>query len=66
MRTSFARSAPRGLIMMTYLLTGVALWMVASVALGLFFGRAMQGYGVKRQPVRVPLADGQSPFEWAA
>jgi hypothetical protein len=42
--------------------------MVASVALGLLFGRAMHGYGVKPQPVPVPLAETeeQSPFEWAA
>jgi len=54
--------------MMMHLLNGVALWMVASVALGMFFGRAMHGYGVGRQPVRVPLAGskGQSPFDWAA
>ena len=32
--------------MMMNLLTGVALWMVAAVALGLLFGRAMHGYGV--------------------
>jgi uncharacterized membrane protein YecN with MAPEG domain len=54
--------------MMMNLLTGVALWMVAAVALGLLFGGAMHGYGVARQPVPVPLAEaeGQSAFQWAA
>ena len=54
--------------MMMHLLTGVALWMVASVGLGLLFGRAMHGYGVRRQLVPVPLAEvpEQAPFEWAA
>jgi uncharacterized membrane protein YecN with MAPEG domain len=54
--------------MMMHLLNGVALWMVAAVALGMFFGRAMHGYGVRRQPVPLRLAEakGHSPFDWAA
>jgi hypothetical protein len=54
--------------MMMHLLTGVSLWTFASVALGLLLGQAMHGYGVKRQPVPVPLAEAeeQSAFEWAA
>ena len=54
--------------MMMQFLTGVALWTVASVVLGLVLGRAMRGYGVTPQPVPVPLveAEEQSPLEWAA
>jgi hypothetical protein len=68
MRTSFASSAPGGLIMMMHLLTGVALWMVASVVLGLLVGRATHSYRFRRQTVRVPLAEAadRSPFERAA
>jgi len=32
--------------MMMDLLTGLAVWMAAAVALGLLIGRAMHGYGV--------------------
>jgi hypothetical protein len=54
--------------MMMQILTGVALWTVASVALGLVFGRVMRGYGVTPRPVPVPLVETeeQSPLEWAA
>ena len=50
------------------LLTGLAVWMVAAMVLGLMFGRAMQGYTVKYAPVPVPLrrATGPSAYDQAA
>jgi hypothetical protein len=50
------------------LLTGLAVWMVAAMVLGLMFGRAMQGYTVKYEPVPVPVrtAAGPSTYNQAA
>jgi uncharacterized membrane protein YecN with MAPEG domain len=45
--------------MMMHLVTGLAVWMVAAVALGLLLGRAMHGYSVTYQPVPVPVADAE-------
>ena len=43
--------------MMMNFLTGLAIWMAVSVALGLVFGRVMHGYAVNQLPVPVPLAE---------
>jgi hypothetical protein len=43
------------------LLTGLAVWMVAAMILGLMFGRAMQGYAVKYEPVPVPVRTAARP-----
>ena len=54
--------------MMMHLLTGLAVWMAASVALGLMFGRAMHGYAVSLVPARAPLRETEEkpPYERAA
>ena len=43
--------------MVMYLLTGLAVWMVAAAALGFLLGRAMHGYTVAYRPVPVPVND---------
>jgi hypothetical protein len=43
--------------MVMHLLTGLAVWMVAAVALGLLIGRAMHGYAVAYRFALVPLAE---------
>jgi len=43
--------------MVMNLLTGLAVWMVAAVALGLLIGRAMHGYTVTYRPAPAPLVD---------
>jgi uncharacterized membrane protein YecN with MAPEG domain len=43
--------------MVMHLVTGLAVWMVAAVGLGLLLGRAMHGYTITYQPVPVPVAD---------
>lgn len=43
--------------MMMNVLAGLAVWMIASLGLGLLIGLAMHGYSVNELPVRPPLAD---------
>jgi hypothetical protein len=57
--TNFACPLTEGTNMM--LLTGLAVWMVAAMILGLMFGRAMQGYAVKYEPVPVPVRTAARP-----
>ena len=45
--------------MVMHLVTGLTVWMVAAVALGLLLGRAMHGYSVTYRPVPVPVADAE-------
>ena len=54
--------------MMMNVLSGLALWTVASVGLGLMFGLAMHGYAVGEMPARAPLADSGTtpPYRQAA
>ena len=54
--------------MVMHLLTGLAVWMVAAVALGLLLGRAMHGYTIVYRPAPTPVVDAEvSPlYERAA
>jgi hypothetical protein len=45
--------------MVMHLVTGLTVWMVAAVALGLLLGQAMHGYSVTYRPVPVPVADAE-------
>jgi hypothetical protein len=45
--------------MVMHLMTGLAVWMVAAIALGLLLGRAMHGYAVTYQPAPVPIEDAE-------
>ncbi len=45
--------------MLTHLLTGLAVWTMASVGLGLVVGRVMHGYAVAEPPARPPLLDAE-------
>ena len=47
--------------MIMNVLSGLAVWMVASLGLGLLIGLAMHGYGVTELPERRPLAGADSP-----
>jgi len=43
------------------LLTGLGIWMVLAVGLGLLLGCAMRGYAVAEVPPPAPLADAPEP-----
>jgi hypothetical protein len=47
--------------MMMNVLTGLAVWMVASVGLGLLIGLATRGYAVAELPARPSLAGSNTP-----